>query len=343
MFHVVSGFYAHDCSCFQYKFALSWNLNDNVRFAIYVEDYIHSDRGNMEPGKRVKAVGLKSARIKSARKAREISPAKKARKLYPKLLIWVGAKGDSTKITTPDIVEEQQVTQNWPFRVVLGLQCKAVTLLQSKKAETPIYIIVAVTNETGDAIPSAVNGDNTLNQGAETELALPHDAFKTVKGKKGKRRSIISLETEAAPQAVYRRYLQATLIGNGAKDTVVDAGLFDGALGVISVISALKMLNVIERLRHLKHPVEVITFCDEEGVRFQSTFLGSTAIAGVFPVSTLRVPDKRHALFSSLTVQNVLKDVQNVLKENLIDTTKENLSQLKYKVDSVLGYVEIKI
>ncbi|GKE84627.1 allantoate deiminase 2, partial [Tanacetum coccineum] len=117
-------------------------------------------------------------------------------------------------------------------------------------------------------------------------------------------------------------------------DTVVDAGLFDGALGVISAISALKMLNVTERLRHLKHPVEIITFCDEEGVRFQSTFLGSTAIAGVFPVSTLRVPDKRHALFSSLTVQNVLKDVQNVLKENLIDTTKENLSQLKYKVDS---------
>lgn len=28
------------------------------------------------------------------------------------------------------------------------------------------------------------------------------------------------------------------------------------------------------------HPIEVVGFCDEEGVRFQSTFLGSSALAG---------------------------------------------------------------
>lgn len=38
---------------------------------------------------------------------------------------------------------------------------------------------------------------------------------------------------------------------------------------------------------------QVIAFSDEEGVRFQSTFLGSAAIAGVLPVSTLHVHDKR--------------------------------------------------
>ncbi|GJS68448.1 allantoate deiminase 2 [Tanacetum coccineum] len=123
---------------------------------------------------------------------------------------------------------------------------------------------------------------------------------------------------------------KALLLGSHL-DTVVDAGMFDGALGVISAISALKVLNVTGRSRHLKHPVEVIAFCDEEGVRFQSTFLGSAAIAGVLPVSTLQVSDK-----SGLTVQNVLK-------ENLIDTTEENLSQLKYEADSVLGYVEVHI
>ncbi|GJU59597.1 agenet domain-containing protein [Tanacetum coccineum] len=185
--------------------------------------------GRKTPGKRVKAVGLKSAGIKSARKTGEISAE--------------GAEGDSTKITTPNIVEEQQVTQNWPFSVVMGLQCKAVTLLQSKKAESPQSFTplspkttgnqeetganadttlkrkrgrpfkvkkrgklpktpsaVAVTNESGDATPGAVNGDNTLNRGAERELALMQDAFKTVKGKRGKRRSIIGLEIEAAGQ-----------------------------------------------------------------------------------------------------------------------------------------------
>ncbi|KAK9074952.1 hypothetical protein SSX86_003271 [Deinandra increscens subsp. villosa] len=123
---------------------------------------------------------------------------------------------------------------------------------------------------------------------------------------------------------------KALLIGSHL-DTVIDAGMFDGALGIISAISALKVLNVTGRLRNLRHPVEVIAFSDEEGVRFQSTFLGSAAIAGVLPASTLQIPDK-----SGLTVQNVLK-------ENLIETTEENLSLLKYEPESVLGYVEVHI
>ena len=41
------------------------------------------------------------------------------------------------------------------------------------------------------------------------------------------------------------------------KDTVVDAGKFDGALGIISAISAMKVLKVTEKLEKLKYPVEV--------------------------------------------------------------------------------------
>jgi hypothetical protein len=39
--------------------------------------------------------------------------------------------------------------------------------------------------------------------------------------------------------------------------------------------------------------IQVIAFSDEEGVRFQSTFLGSAAIAGTLPRSILQVSDKR--------------------------------------------------
>ena len=39
--------------------------------------------------------------------------------------------------------------------------------------------------------------------------------------------------------------------------------------------------------------VQVIAFSDEEGVRFQSTFLGSAAVAGILPVSALQISDKR--------------------------------------------------
>lgn len=40
--------------------------------------------------------------------------------------------------------------------------------------------------------------------------------------------------------------------------------------------------------------LQVIAFCDEEGVRFQSTFLGSAAVAGILPATALQISDKRY-------------------------------------------------
>ncbi|XP_042023774.1 allantoate deiminase 2-like [Salvia splendens] len=123
---------------------------------------------------------------------------------------------------------------------------------------------------------------------------------------------------------------KALLIGSHL-DTVIDAGMFDGALGIITALSALKVLKIRGMLGSLKRPVEVIAFSDEEGVRFQSTFLGSAVIAGVLPVSTLHVHDK-----SGVTVQGALR-------RNAIDISEDNLLQLKYDPESVYGYVEVHI
>jgi allantoate deiminase len=59
-------------------------------------------------------------------------------------------------------------------------------------------------------------------------------------------------------------------------DTVVDAGRFDGPLGVLVGIAC------AERVRA---PLEVIGFADEEGVRFGTAYLGSAAMAGRFDPS----------------------------------------------------------
>ncbi|KAK8504197.1 hypothetical protein V6N13_062556 [Hibiscus sabdariffa] len=123
---------------------------------------------------------------------------------------------------------------------------------------------------------------------------------------------------------------QALLIGSHM-DTVVDAGIFDGSLGIISAISALKVLESNGKLGELKRPVEVIAFSDEEGVRFQSTFLGSAAVAGVLPVTALNISDK-----SGVTVQDVLMG-------NAIEITEESLLEMKYDPASVWGYVELHI
>lgn len=63
-------------------------------------------------------------------------------------------------------------------------------------------------------------------------------------------------------------------------DTVIDAGRYDGMLGVLTPIACVHALH--KSGQRFEFAIEVIGFADEEGVRFQSTYLGSRAIAGTF-------------------------------------------------------------
>jgi beta-ureidopropionase / N-carbamoyl-L-amino-acid hydrolase len=72
-------------------------------------------------------------------------------------------------------------------------------------------------------------------------------------------------------------------------DTVRNAGKYDGRLGVLVA------LVVAERLqrsgRRLPFHLDVIAFSEEEGVRFSSSFLGSSAVAGRFDPGLLERRD----------------------------------------------------
>jgi allantoate deiminase len=72
-------------------------------------------------------------------------------------------------------------------------------------------------------------------------------------------------------------------------DTVRDAGKFDGPLGVILAIACVERLHRSKTL--LPFAIEVIGFADEEGVRYQTTYLGSKAVAGVFNPHDLKRRD----------------------------------------------------
>jgi allantoate deiminase len=61
-------------------------------------------------------------------------------------------------------------------------------------------------------------------------------------------------------------------------DTVRNAGKFDGPLGVLLVVSCVEELNH-QKIR-FPFGIEVIGFADEEGVRYQTAYLGSRAVAG---------------------------------------------------------------
>jgi allantoate deiminase len=78
-----------------------------------------------------------------------------------------------------------------------------------------------------------------------------------------------------------------TLVLGSHLDTVLDAGRYDGPLGVVAAIA------VAERLRDARLPfaLEVVGFADEEGLRFGNAFLGSSAMAGTFAPAWLTLAD----------------------------------------------------
>jgi beta-ureidopropionase / N-carbamoyl-L-amino-acid hydrolase len=72
-------------------------------------------------------------------------------------------------------------------------------------------------------------------------------------------------------------------------DTVINAGHYDGRLGIllpIAVAASMRRGNI-----ELAYDLEIIAFAEEEGVRFKSTFLGSRAIAGHFDAALLESAD----------------------------------------------------
>lgn len=80
-----------------------------------------------------------------------------------------------------------------------------------------------------------------------------------------------------------------TLIFASHLDTVRDAGKYDGILGVVVAIACVQQLH--DRGERLPHSIEVVAFADEEGLRFGTTFLGSSAYAGAFDGKRLALED----------------------------------------------------
>ena len=88
--------------------------------------------------------------------------------------------------------------------------------------------------------------------------------------------------TSSAPDA------PALLLGSHL-DSVRDAGRYDGPLGILLAIEVID--HIREQGRVLSFPAEAIAFADEEGLRFNTTYLGSCALAGSFDPALLDLID----------------------------------------------------
>ncbi len=110
-------------------------------------------------------------------------------------------------------------------------------------------------------------------------------------------------------------------------DTVRNAGRFDGPLGVILAVSCVEALH--KTGRRLPFAIEVIGFCDEEGVRYQSTYLGSRVLAGSFDAKDLQRVDA-----NGVSMADAIRAFGGV---------PEKIPQAKVNPRELLGYVEVHI
>ena len=109
-------------------------------------------------------------------------------------------------------------------------------------------------------------------------------------------------------------------------DTVIDAGKYDGPLGVIAALAALESLRA-QKLE-LPFPVHVLAFSDEEGTRFQTTYLGSKGITSPLDDQTLAAIDS-----DGVSVAEAMEQ----------DGWHEGASEIRYTSGSCRGYVELHI
>ena len=141
----------------------------------------------------------------------------------------------------------------------------------------------------------------------------------------------MSIRTDAAGNlighyAAARPDGKSLLLGSHL-DTVRDAGKFDGSLGVLVAIACLQHLN--ETRTRLPFAIEVIGFADEEGVRYQSTYLGSRALAGTFNREDLARTDAR-----GVSMADAVREFGG---------NPEAIASAKLDSNRLLGYVEVHI
>ncbi len=110
-----------------------------------------------------------------------------------------------------------------------------------------------------------------------------------------------ALDSDSAPAIMMGSHL----------DTVINAGRYDGMLGLLSALACVESLYESEH--RLPYAVEVIGFADEEGVRYQSTYLGSRAVTGHFDTDVLERVDENGVSFSD-ALQNFGSDVRDIPK-----------------------------
>jgi hydantoinase/carbamoylase family amidase len=132
--------------------------------------------------------------------------------------------------------------------------------------------------------------------------------------------NVVGRYAAAAPDA-------KTLIVASHYDTVRNAGKYDGRFGILAPLVVVEHLN--RAGQRLPFHLEVIAFSEEEGVRFGTAYLGSSALTGRFDLRVLE-----------------LRDASGISVAELIRATGDDpntIPALARRPKDLLGYLELHI
>jgi beta-ureidopropionase / N-carbamoyl-L-amino-acid hydrolase len=101
-----------------------------------------------------------------------------------------------------------------------------------------------------------------------------------------------------------------TLIVASHYDTVTNAGLFDGRLGILTALVVAEHLRRYDR--RLPFHLDVVAFSEEEGMRFSVPYLGSSAMAGRFEEATLQCRDANGIRLADVLGDNGLSSIRTL-------------------------------
>jgi N-carbamoyl-L-amino-acid hydrolase len=110
-------------------------------------------------------------------------------------------------------------------------------------------------------------------------------------------------------------------------DTVRNGGKYDGRLGIFVPIACVKELS--RQGKRLTFHFEVVAFAEEEGQRFNATFLGSGALIGQFDARWLEQKD-----VDGITLREAMAHA---------DLKVDDIPKLQRKPTDYLGFVEVHI
>ena len=126
-----------------------------------------------------------------------------------------------------------------------------------------------------------------------------------------------------------------TLLTGSHYDTVRNGGPYDGRLGIFVPMACVRELH--RTSRRLPFAIEVVAFAEEEGQRFNATFLGSGALVGDFNPDWLNQRDA-----DGVTMRTAMQQA-GLCGRQATEAVLANIASLKRDPTQYLGFVEVHI